>query len=342
VVHVPDVLVRQPDETEEIVGPPVRVAFDPEGKPTRAAESFAQRNSIAVSRLLKLETPKGLYLGVRKRVRGRSARDVLAEALPQVILGISFPKSMYWTGKAGPRFIRPIRWLLAILAEGDGARVIPFEIARVRSGKSTYGHRVSGSKAIPAKSFQEYATKLRQHQVEPDPLKRSEIVRAEVKALLEAQELQAVRDDDLHEWIVNSTEWPHALLGGFDKRFLHLPREILVTVMRDHQKYFAVESKGGDLQPNFVTVINLASDSAGLIREGHERVLTARFADAEFFWEADLRTSLLDRQEMLAKVTYQAKMGSYAEKVERMAAIADGICADLQAQGMLDAAGSVT
>jgi glycyl-tRNA synthetase beta chain len=340
VAHVPDVLVRQTDETEEIVGPPVKVAFDPEGKPTRAAESFAQRNSTAVSRLLKIETPKGLYLGVRKRVRGRSARDILAEALPQVILGISFPKSMYWTGKTGPRFIRPIRWLLAILAEGDGARVIPFEIAGVKSGKSTYGHRVAGSKAIPAKSFEEYATKLRQHQVETDPLKRSEIVRTEVKASLEAQGLQAVRDDDLHEWIVNSTEWPHAILGGFDKRFLHLPREILVTVMRDHQKYFAVESKGGDLQPNFVTVMNLARDSAGLIREGHERVLTARFADAEFFWEADLRMSLEDRQEMLAKVTYQAEMGSYAEKVERMAAIADGICADLQAQGTLDAVGS--
>ena len=340
IAHVRGILVRQPDEVEEIIGPPVKVAFDSEGKPTRAAVSFAERNSTAVSELLKIETPKGTYLGIRKSVQGRASEEILAEALPQVILGIGFPKSMYWTAKTGPRFIRPIRWLVALQAEGANAQVIPFEIAGVASGKSTYGHRVAGPDAIPVAGFEEFATKLRGHLVEIEPAKRSVIIRAEVKALLEVQGLQAVRDEDLHEWIINSTERPHAILGGFDKRFLHLPREILVTVMRDHQKYFAVEDKSGTLQPNFVTVINLAEDSAGLIREGHERVLTARFADGEFFWEADLRTSLDSRQPMLEKVTYQAEMGSYAQKVERMAAIAGGICQDLQEQGTLNSAGS--
>jgi glycyl-tRNA synthetase beta chain len=340
VAHAPNILDRQRDEVEEIIGPPLKVAFDPQGKATRAAESFAEKNSAQVSKLLKIETPKGLYLGLRKRVRGRSAREVLAEALPEVILGISFPKSMYWTSKTGPRFIRPIRWLVAILAEGERARIIPFEIAGVAAGKVTFGHRVAGSKAVPVRSFEEFAIKLREHLVEIDPAKRSAIIRAEVKALLEDKGLLAVRDEDLHEWIINSTEGPHAILGAFDKRFLHLPREILVTVMRDHQKYFAVEDKAGALQPNFVTVINLAQDPAGLIREGHERVLTARFADAEFFWESDLRVPLESRQEMLAKVTYQADMGSYATKVERMAAIARRICVDLEAQGTLEAAAS--
>ena len=340
VARVPQVLTRQPDEKLEVIGPPAKIAFDQAGNPTRAAESFAEKNSTRVSKLVKIETPKGLYLGLRRRVRGRSAREVLAEALPQVVLGIGFPKSMYWTSKAGPRFIRPIRWLLAILAENQNARVVPFEIAGVRSGKSTYGHRVAGSHNIPVRSFEEYAEKLREHQVEIDPQRRSEIVRNGVKAVLEGAGLSLFPDEDLHQWIINSTEWPHAILGGFDRRFLHLPREILVTVMRDHQKYFAVEDEAGKLQANFVTVMNLEQDAAGLIREGHERVLRARFADAEFFWEADLRVPLESRREMLEKVTYQAQMGSYAAKVERMAAIAGQICAELERGGALNAEGS--
>ncbi len=339
VARVPEVLVRQPNVVEEIVGPPVKVAFDSEGKPTRAAESFAERNSTSVKRLIRIETPKGLYLGLRKRMRGRPARAILAEALPEVVLGISFPKSMYWTSKTGPRFIRPIRWLLAILAEGEEARVIPFGIAGVASRKSTFGHRITGSKAIPVRSFEEYTAKLHEHLVELDPGKRSEIIRSGVKAILEERNLKVVQDEDLHEWIVNSTEWPSPILGGFDRRFLHLPREILVTVMRDHQKYFAVEDGSGSLQPNFVTVMNRDGDSTGIIREGHERVLTARFADAEFFWKTDQRVPLTDRQEMLASVTYQADLGSYADKVERMAAMAGGICADLERGGELDGAG---
>jgi len=259
--------VRQPHQVEEIIGPPVKVAFGQDGKPTRAAESFAERNSIPVNRLLEIKTPKGLYLGLRKQVRGRFAREILGETLPGVVLGISFPKSMYWTSKTGPRFIRPIRWLVAILAEGEKARVIPFEIGGVRSGKSTYGHRVARPKAISVKSFEEYAAKLRGRQVEIDPQRRSEIICSEIKAILQGRRFNAVPDEDLHQWIINSTEWPHGLMGDFDQRFLHLPREILITVMRDHQKYFAVENNSGTLQPNFVTVINLEGDSAGLIRE---------------------------------------------------------------------------
>lgn len=337
VAYAPAILVRQPDEVVETVGPPVKVAFDAEGKPTRAAESFAERNSVAVNRLRRVETPKGLYLAVRKRQRGRYAREILVTALPEIILGISFPKSMYWTSKTGPRFIRPIRWLLAILAERERARVIPFEIAGVKSGKSTFGHRVAGPKPFRVKDFEEFCEGLHERQVELDPQKRSETIRTEVKAILEQEDFHAVPDEDLHNWVINSTEWPHAILGGFDRRFLPLPREILVTVMRDHQKYFAVEDASGALQPNFVTVINLAGDSAGLIREGHERVLTARFADAEFFWKTDLRTPLESRQEMLAKVTYQAQMGSYAEKVERMGALAEDIYTDLEKTGEIDA-----
>ncbi|HEX5413398.1 MAG TPA: glycine--tRNA ligase subunit beta [Terriglobia bacterium] len=339
VARAPQILLRQPDESEEVIGPPVKVAFDQAGNPTRAAESFAKKNSTHVNKLRKIETLKGLYLGLRRQVRGRSARDVLAKGLPEVILGIGFPRSMYWTSKSGPRFIRPIRWLLAILAENELAKIIPFEIAGIRSTKSTYGHRVAGSKAIPVSSFEEYSAKLREHKVEIDPRKRSAIISCGIKAILEGTGLEACPDQELHKWVINSTEWPHALLGGFDRKFLHLPREILVTVMRDHQKYFAVEDQAGELQPNFVTVMNIGQDTAGLIREGHERVLTARFADAEFFWKADLRVRLADRQEMLANVTYQANLGSYADKVRRMADLANELCGELERRCVLDAAG---
>jgi glycyl-tRNA synthetase beta chain len=329
VAWVPEVLFRQADETEEIVGPPLKVAFDAEGRPTRAAKSFAQKNGVAVQRLARIETPKGIYLAVRKLVRGRFARELLAESLPEVVLGVSFPKSMYWTSKNGPRFTRPIRWLVALQGEGAKSEVIPFEIAGVIARNYTYGHRVAGAAKIRVHGFKEFVKKLHGHQVDLDPQSRRERVRKDIKVLLEHRELKILPDQELEDWVVNSTEWPRAILGGFDKRFLSLPREILVTVMRDHQKYFAIEDARGSLEPRFVAVMNLDRDPRGLIQQGHERVLAARFADAEFFWKADQRRPLRDRLEILERVTYQAQLGSYADKVRRMEAIAQEIFSQL-------------
>jgi glycyl-tRNA synthetase beta chain len=335
IAWVPEVLFRQVDETEEIVGPPLKVAFDDEGRPTRAAESFAQKNGVAVQRLARIETPKGIYLAVRKLVRGRFARELLAESLPEVVLGVSFPKSMYWTSKNGPRFTRPIRWLVALQGEGAKSEVIPFEIGGVIARNYTYGHRVAGAAKIRVHGFKEFVRKLHGHQVELDPQSRRERVLKDIKVLLEHRDLKVIPDQELEDWVVNSTEWPRAILGGFDRRFLSLPREILVTVMRDHQKYFAIEDAQGSLEPKFVAVMNLDRDTRGLIRQGHERVLTARFADAEFFWTADQKRTLRDRLEILERVTYQAQLGSYADKVRRMETIAQEICAQLEGQGKL-------
>jgi len=335
VALVPKVLLRQPDKTEEIAGPPVKVAFDSDGRPTRAAESFAQKNGVTVASLVRIETPKGLYLGVRRRVRGRFARELLAEELPGVVLGIGFPKSMYWTSKTGPRFIRPIRWLLALIGEGTRSRAIPFEIAGVVARNYTYGHRVAGAAKIRTHGFEEFSRRLRERQVEISPPCRRERVRNDVKALLDGSRLRAVDDAALEDWVVNSTEWPRGILGGFDQRFLSLPREILVTVMRDHQKYFAVEDGQSNLQPKFIAVMNVDGDPEGFIRQGHERVLTARFSDAEFFWKADQKRPLPDRLEILERVTYQAQLGSYADKVRRMEAITLEICEQLEGQGRL-------
>jgi glycyl-tRNA synthetase beta chain len=321
-VWVPAVLSRQPDQVEEIVGPPVKVAFDAQGKPTRAAQSFAAKNSVTVDTLARVTTPKGEYLALRKTHRGRQALRLLPAILSSVITGLSFPKSMYWTDKAGPRFVRPIRWLLALWGEGSKAQVIPFEIAGVKSAATTEGHRIVGWGRMRVSGFNEYLRKLAKAYVELDPAKRRARVAEQLKVALEGQAGRIVEDKGLEEWVVNSSEWPSGLRGEFDKRFLHLPREILVTVMRDHQKYFAVEDRKGNLLPTFVTLLNLDRDRRGLIREGHERVLTARFADAEFFWDADQQQPLSERAASLARVTYQAELGSYADKVERVRQIA--------------------
>jgi glycyl-tRNA synthetase beta chain len=327
VVYIPQVLDKQSNKVEDVLGPPVKVAVDAEGEPTKAAESFAQKNGVKVEDLTRVTTPKGEYMALRKTTKGLPAIQILNELIPSAILALSFPKSMYWQAKTGPRFIRPIRWLLALLGEGKQAKTIPFQIAGVQASDSTWGHRADSKGSAGVRGFKEYAAKLRQLHVEIDPERRRERVRTECKVLLEQTKWRIVPDSSLEGWIVNSTEWPKGLVGGFEERFLQLPREILITVMRDHQKYFAVEDMSGNLQPLFLTVLNVPGDPRGLIRAGHERVLAARFSDAEFFWKADQKTLLRDRQAALEDVTYQAELGSYAEKVRRMKNVAWEICA---------------
>jgi len=376
VVHVPVVSTQQPDEVAEILGPPVKVAFDSEGKYTRAAESFAQKNSAGLADLARTTTPKGEYLSLRKTTKGRPALEILPEILPLAILGMSFPKSMYWTEKSVPRFVRPIRWVLALLGEGKHAATVEFEILGVQSGNFTRGHRVTGTKPIAVSGFKNYSKKLLKAFVEIDPAMRRDKILEESRRLVENAGFKLLPDEWLADWMVNSTEWPRTLLGNFDERFLHLPREILTTVMRDHQRYFAVEQVGtlalgtppdessvkgldvpagsqpdegigtpldrpcgrqpegqAKLAPHFVAVLNMDSDEKGLIRQGHERVLTARFRDAEFFWNADQKTPLRSRIPLLDRVTFQADLGdvgSYGDKIRRMRAIAGHLCSRLE------------
>ncbi len=333
---VPALLPEQQGRVEEIIGPPVKVAFDKEGNPTRAAESFAAKNNAKVSDLKRVTNAKGDYLALQISEHGRNALQVLVEILSSVLGSMTFPKSMYWTAKAGPLFIRPIRWILAVLGEGEEAQVVPFEFAGVKSGQYTFGHRLKGGEPIRVTGFDDYMKKLREHMVEPDPGVRRQRTEQGIKVLLEGANSKTVADEWLESWVVNSTEWPVPLMGGFDRRYLALPREVLVTVMRDHQKYFAVEDKGGNLQPQFVTVLNVPGDPQGLIRQGHERVLAARFADAGFFWQADQKLPLAQRIPMLERVTYQAKLGTYADKVRRMRALAEErICFQLGQSGRI-------
>ena len=347
VVYVPALLGQQPDRVEEILGPPVKVAIDREGNYTRAAESFAQKNSGRLQDLTRTTTPKGEYLSLRKTTQGRPALEILPEILPGAILGLTFPKSMYWTEKLAPRFVRPIRWIVAILGEGKEATTVNFKILGVKAGNFTFGHRAKSRAPIPVDGFMQYSINLAQALVEIDYSERKERIIQEAQRVLSEAAGKIIPDEWLTDWIANSTEWPRPMLGSFDPRFLHLPREILITVMRDHQRYFAVEEAGPDgarsndptgarpndqpkLAPHFVAVLNMDSDEKGLIRQGHQRVLTARFRDAEFFWAADQRVPLRERRPLLDKVTYQAKLGSYGDKIHRMKSIADYICVLLE------------
>jgi glycyl-tRNA synthetase beta chain len=325
VVHVLALLAQQPGKVEEIVGPPVKVAVDPAGKYTRAAESFAQKNAVRLEDLIRTSTPKGEYLSLRKSTQGRPARELLPELLPAAILELNFPKSMYWTVKSAPRFVRPIRWIVALLGEGQLAQTVIFEILGVQAGDFTFGHRAKGAQPLPVTGFKDYTNKLAQAHVDIDYVSRHERIVEQARALAQEASLQIVPDEWLADWIANSTEWPRPLLGSFDERFLHLPREILITAMRDHQRYFAVEDTQGNLRPYFVAVLNMDSDEKGLIREGHQRVLTARFRDAEFFWNADQKIPLEKRFELLERVTYHEKLGSYADKTRRLQLISDEV-----------------
>src|SRR5580693_6734778 len=308
------VRMRQEDVMREITGPPKSIAYDQVGEPTRAAMSFAEKQGIPVSKLSIINTSKGEYLCAKQLVIGRPAVQILGEVLPQVIQEISWPRSMYWTGAHGPRFIRPIRWIVALL-EG---KVIPFSFAGVPSGSHTDGHRFLGKKYIPIKSPADYEEKLKKNFVLCRPAEREAKIATEIRALTSRGGLRTHEDAELLELVAYLNEYPSVIVGDFDAAYLALPDEILLTVMRDHQKYFGLESRNGELAPHFLAVINLPKDPKGLVRAGHERVLRARFADAQFFWETDQKIRLGDYLPKLAAITYERRLGSYRDKVERM------------------------
>lgn len=313
-----NIRLKQEDVTREITGPPKSVAFDNTGTPTRAAISFAEKQGITVSKLSIVDTPKGEYVAAKQTIYGRPAAEILARVLPETIREISWPRSMYWAGATTPRFIRPIRWIVALL---DG-KVIPFSFVGVRAGNRTDGHRFLGSRSIPVTGARDYESKLKKNFVLCRPELRRKKIEAEIRALTSRKSLRAHEDPALLDLVTYLNEYPTVILGDFDPAFLALPEEILITVMRGHQKYFAVENRAGELAPHFLAVINLPRDSKGLVRAGHERVLRARFADAQFFWEADQRCRLGDYLPKLASVTYERRLGSYGDKVERIRSLA--------------------
>ena len=325
-------IAKQVDVENEVTGPPKSVAYDTAGAPTRAAVSFAEKQGVALHDLLIVKTPKGEYIAAKVVKHGRTVHELLTEILPRVIHDISWPKTMTWTGLEGARFIRPVRWLVGVL---DG-KPLKFSFGGVTAGDVTTGHRflgkpfgAQGKPGIRVRDFADYEKKLRANGVIVRPAQRLERIQNGLASHAKRGGYKVHEDAGLLQLVSYLNEFPTVIQGDFDPSFLELPDEILTTVMRDHQKYFAVEKRGtsrlsasGELAPHFLAVINLAKDSQGLVRAGHERVLRARFADARFFWESDQKIKLADYLPKLQRVTYESRLGSYHDKVERMRAIA--------------------
>ena len=319
----------QPDVTEQVTGPSLNAAYK-DGQPTQAAHSFAKKSGIDVAQLEKITTPRGEYLAAKVTKKGRGAAEILAENLPKELSSIYWPKNMYWR-KPSERFVRPVRWLVAML---DG-ETMPLEFDGIFAGNTSRGHRILSQGDITiSRAGSGYVDALRSAKV----LGRAERERQIRKALDAAtRTVRGARwreDAALLETVVNLTEFPSAILGSFDPQFLTLPEEVLVTVMRDHQKYFAIEDAHGRLMPHFLTVLNTDGDPQGLIRHGNERVLRARFNDARFFWETDQKHSLLERLDLLRHVTFQKDLGSYYEKTQRVQRLCSWLSELLKREGI--------
>ena len=319
----------QPDVQEQVTGPAVKIAYK-DGEPTPAAHAFAKKAGIDVFRLEKIATPKGEYLSATVVKKGRPAAEVLSELLPREIGSLYWPKNMYWRAGKPERFVRPVRWIVALL---DSA-VIPLEFAGIRAGNKSRGHRILGPAQTSIAAPAGYIDTMRSAHVMASAAEREQRIRKALDAATRAVPGARWREDpDLLATVVNLTEWPSAILGNFDREFLSLPEEVLVTVMRDHQKYFAVEDASGKLAPHFLAVLNTDGDPDGLIRHGNERVLRARFNDARFFWDTDQKIPLKNRVEILTAVTFQKDLGSYRAKAERTVELIDKLSADLAAAG---------
>jgi glycyl-tRNA synthetase beta chain len=319
----------QPDVAEQVTGPSVNVAFK-DGQPTAAAQAFAKKAGLEVSQLERVITPKGEYLSAKVSKKGRAASEVLSELLPKEINSIYWPKSMYWR-KRGELFVRPVRWLVAML----NSEVIPLEFDGICAGNQSRGHRflAEGEVKIP-KAGPAYVEALRRAKVLGRNDREQQIRKALDAATRTVPGARWREDKTLLDSVVNLTEWPSVILGSFDREFLDLPEEVLVTVMRDHQKYFAVEDANGKLLAHFLAVLNTDGDPEGIIRHGHERVLRARFSDARFFWQTDQKHPLRERTTWLKHVTFQKDLGSYYEKTLRVQRLSSWLCEIIRQNGM--------
>src|SRR6266700_3848532 len=263
---------KQVDVEFEVTGPPKSVAYDAVGAPTRAALSFAEKQRVHVSSLYLVQTPKGEYLAAKQVKVGLATEQILTAMLPRAVHDLTWPRSMTWTGLSGPRFIRPIRWVVAVY----GGKPLKVAVGGIAAGNSTRGHRFLGSAAIRVSSFQDYEKKLQANGVIVRPARRQEKIGKELEGFANRGGYRIHEDSGLRTLVTHLNEYPTVIHGDFDPAFLNLPDEILISVMRDHQKYFAVEKKNGELAPQFLAVINSGKDTTGIIREGHERVLRAR------------------------------------------------------------------
>lgn len=317
VLVIESVSEKQRDEETKKIGPSKQAAFDEKGNPTKAAIGFAKSQSVPVESLTLIQTEKGEYVCAVKKESGKPTSELLSSILPEWIFSIPFQKSMRWAD-VPIRFARPIHWILALF----GGEVIPFEVGNIRSGNITYGHRFMHPDYFPVKDFQSYLQKAREASVIVDPAERKK--RIEDEMIREGAKVsgRVLKDEELLNEVNFLVEYPVALCGTFDNKFLSLPREILVHSMKEHQRYFPLVDDHGTLLPHFVCISNINPKNREVVVKGNEKVLRARLSDAAFFFEDDLKTSLEKRLEQLKKVVFQAKLGTSYEKVMRFKQLA--------------------
>jgi glycyl-tRNA synthetase beta chain len=305
---------RQAESTAEIVGPPQAVAFDAAGQPTKAAAGFARSQDVEVSDLIVVDTDKGPYLAVKKHAAGLPTMDRLQEILPEWILSLSFPKSMRW-GSLTITFARPIHWIVALF----GHEIIPFTVGDISSGASSCGHRFQAPQAITLRSASAstYLEALRQASVLVDPQERRAKLDTQLEAAAASVQGQIVPNPELVQENTFLVEHSNLTLGNFEDRFLQLPDEVLMTSMREHQRYFSLRDAGGKLLPHFIAVNNTLARDPLIVQQGHERVLRARLSDAMFFFQEDRKVKLDTWVEELKGVVYHSRLGTSFDKMTR-------------------------
>ena len=312
-----DVAEKQEDKTVESFGPSKKAAYDADGNPTKAAAGFARSLGIDVSDLIIKETDKGEYVSATVEKKGRPTIDVLAEGLPKIISSLKLPKSMRW-GDTSLRYFRPIQWILAIFDKD----VIPFELDIIISNNLSYGHRFLSPEGKSIEDPSMYLSVLKQNKVIADCKERKEIISRGIKEIESSAGCRAIEDEELLETVTNLVEHPTPVLGNFEDKYLSLPKELLITVMRSHQKYFAMEDAEGNMASSFIVISNMNAAINDTVKRGAERVLRARLDDARFYFADDQKTKLWDMIEGLKSVTFQEKLGSVYDKAERISSLA--------------------
>ncbi len=316
-VMVEGVATKQPTVSKDVLGPPTKVAFDADGQPTMAAVKFAEKVGVPIKALKSQNTEKGSYLSARVTERGVATKTLLKKFLPEVILATPFPKTMKWA-ELNIQFARPMYSIVALL----GSSIVSFGLGNLKSGRHTYGHSFMHPGKVKIDHPGAYLDSLKNVQVIADIEARKKMVIQEIEHAASAVGGKVLPDDELVDIVTNLVEYPIATAGKFDDEFLEIPREILITAMREHQKYFAVIDESGRLMPYFIAVNNTRTKDLDLVATGHQRVLRARLSDAQFFFRSDVKVSFGPWMEKLEGVLFQAKLGSMQEKVGRVKRLA--------------------
>ena len=325
-VVVEGLATGQTSIVKEAMGPSKTVAFDQAGQPTRAAMGFAAGQGVAVQDLQVRQTPKGEYLFAVKHEKGQPAASVLTDALPRLVSALTFPKAMKWN-ETGVRFARPVRWVLALY----GGAVLPIEAAGIKAADRTRGHRVvGGGKWLSVRDADSYVGILERQGVIVDPQRRRQLIQEQIAAICSKTGFRLNEDEVLLDQAVYTTEQPASIIGSFKEAYLDVPEEILITSMKEHQGFFSLRHKQtGKLVAHFIAVANNRVKDMSRIREGNERVLAARLADAKFFFDEDRKVKLADRGKKLAGVTFHQKLGTMEQKQGRLRKLAGFIAAHL-------------